>query len=372
MNKLSFSSKSELNLFFKTEKFNKILVICGEKSYKLSGANKIIDEILVNVNTRYYFKKFAHPNTEELNLIINKIKQFSPDLIVAVGGGSVLDYAKIANVLTNNDNLNKEIINSSYKIKKKYAKLLAIPTTAGSGSEVTPNAVIYINKIKYSVEGKELKPDFFFLIPELVIGASKKIKSAAGFDAIAQAIESIISKKSNEKSVQFSKKSLDISLKYYLEYLNRPNIENTSAMCLAANLSGEAISISKTTAPHAVSYPFTSIYNISHGHAVSLTLNKFLEFNFKNKSDAICDFNLQDRYKTLFDLTKTNDFPSFNKYLNKLKSEANLENNFLKLGIDIEKDYPNIISGVNILRLSNNPIELKKEDLKKIINDAGK
>ena len=51
---------------------------------------------------------------------------------------------------------------------------------------------------------------------------------------------------------------------------------------------------------------------------------------------------------------------------------ANLENNFLKLGIDIEKDYPNIISGVNILRLSNNPIELKKEDLKKIINDAGK
>ena len=74
----------------------------------------------------------------------------------------------------------------------------------------------------------------------------------------------------------------------------------------------------------------------------------------------------------MFDLTKTNDFPSFNKYLNKLKSEANLENNFLKLGIDIEKDYPNIISGVNILRLSNNPIELKKEDLKKIINDAGK
>ena len=120
MNKFSFSSKSELDLFFKTEKFNKILVICGEKSYKLSGANKIIDEILVNVNTRYYFKKFAHTNTEELNLIINKIKQFSPDLIVAVGGGSVLDYAKIANVLTNNDNLNKEIINSSYKIFEKF------------------------------------------------------------------------------------------------------------------------------------------------------------------------------------------------------------------------------------------------------------
>ena len=265
-----------------------------------------------------------------------------------------------------------ELINSNYNAKKKFAELVAIPTTAGSGAEVTPNAVIYIDKIKYSVEGEQLKPDHFFLIPELVLAASNKIKSSAGFDAIAQAIESLISRRSNERSKVFAEKSLKLSLNYFLDYLNKPNYENTSAMCLAANLSGEAISISKTTAPHAVSYPFTSIYNISHGHAVSLTLNQFLEFNFKNKSDAICDFNLQDRYKILFDLTKTNNFPSFDKYLNKLKSEANLENNFLKLGIDIEKDYPNIISGVNILRLSNNPIELKKEDLKKIINDAGK
>ena len=367
MNSFSFSSTSELRVFLKENKFTKILIITGETSYKLSGAEKIISSLLEKKTTKYFFKKLPYPDIEELKKIIIEIKNFCPDLIIATGGGSVLDYAKIANVLTNSENLSQEISNSTYKIKKKYTKLVAIPTTAGSGAEVTSNAVIYIDKIKYSVESQELRPDFFFLIPELVIGASNKIKSSAGFDAIAQAIESLISKKSNEHSVVFAEKSLKISLKYYLDFLRNPNIENTSAMCMAANLSGEAISISKTTAPHAVSYPFTSIYNISHGHAVSLTLNKFLKFNYKNLDTAKCNFDLKERYKTMFDISKTNNIDSLDEYLLNLKKKANLENNFLKLGIDIDKDYSKIISGVNILRLSNNPIELKKEDLKKII-----
>ena len=176
-----------------------------------------------------------------------------------------------------------------------------------------------------------MKPDLFFLIPELVIGASPKIKSSAGFDAIAQSIESLISKKSNNRSVDYAEKSLRISLKYYLDYLNKPNKENTSAMCFAANLSGKAISISKTTAPHAVSYPFTSIYNISHGHAVSLTLNKFLKFNYKAMLSANCNFNLKDRFKIMFDISKSNNMDSFDSYLNNLKKNAKLEDNLSKL-----------------------------------------
>jgi alcohol dehydrogenase class IV len=180
-------------------------------------------------------------------------------------------------------------------------------------------------------------------------------------------MESLISKKSNEKSVDFAKKSLEISLKYYLDFLKKPNQENTSAMCLAANLSGEAISISKTTAPHAVSYPFTSIYNVSHGHAVSLTLNKFLKFNYQNLDIANCNFDLKSRFQIIFDITKSNNINSFDKYLENVKKEAKLENNFINLGIDINQDYSKIISGVNILRLSNNPIELNPLDLKNII-----
>jgi len=367
VNSFSFSSTKELSIFLKEPRFKKIFIICGDKSYKFSGAEKLLGNLLVDKKIKFFFKKFAYTDLVELEKIIVELKSFSPDLIIGVGGGSVIDYAKIANVLTDSENLRKEISTSTYKTKRKFAKLIAIPTTAGSGAEVTSNSVIYIDKIKYSVEGKQLKPDYFFLLPELVIGASNKIKSSAGFDAIAQAIESLISKKSNEKSLTFAKKSLNISLKYYLDFLSKPNNENTSAMCLAANLSGEAISISKTTAPHAISYPFTSIFNISHGHAVSLTLNKFLKFNYENLEKSNSSFNLKERYKIIFDETKTTNMESLDSYFNNLKSIANLESNFDKLGINIKEDYSKIISGVNIARLSNNPIELKVEDLKKII-----
>ena len=138
-------------------------------------------------------------------------------------------------------------------------------------------------------------------------------------------------------------------------------------MCLAANLSGEAISISKTTAPHAVSYPFTSIYNISHGHAVSLTLNKFLKFNYENIDLANCNFDLKKRFQIMFNISNSKNIDSFDKYLTRIKNEARLENNFSNLGIDINKDYAKIISGVNILRLSNNPVALEPNDIKKII-----
>ena len=148
MSNLSFSKKDDLKKFLKEKKLNKILIICGEKSFENSGAKQLFDGLFINKKLEFYIKKFSIPNHTELQNIIDHIKFFSPNLIIAIGGGSVLDYAKIANALTESKNLKEELINSTYKTKK-FAKLIAIPTTAGSGAEVTPNAVIYIDKIKY-------------------------------------------------------------------------------------------------------------------------------------------------------------------------------------------------------------------------------
>ena len=363
----STSTAKDLQNFIKQKSFRKIFVITGKKSYNFSNADSILNNILKNKITKYYFKNLSYPDFSELTDIILSIRSFKPDIILAVGGGTVIDYAKIANVLEIDKSIKNNIKNSSYKIKKKFCKLVAIPTTAGTGAEVTANAVIYINKIKYSVESEILKPDYFFLIPQLIINSSRKIKSSTGFDAIAQAVESLISKKSNKTSINYAKKSLDLSLNYYLSFLNKPNKTNTSAMCVAANLSGKAISISKTTAPHAVSYPFTSFYNISHGHAVSITLNKFLKFNYKNIQRANCDFDLNKRYELLFQLTGSKNINDLDSYIQNLKKQAKLNDNFIKLGIDIKSGYSKIIEGVNIKRLSNNPINIKKKDIKDIL-----
>ena len=229
----------------------------------------IFSNLLKKKVVKYYHKTSNYPVINELKKIVLSIKKFNPDLIIAVGGGSVMDYAKISNAINFTKKLEKSIINHQYELIKKKTKLICIPTTSGSGAEVTSNAVIYINGIKHSIEGDLIKPDYFFLIPKLVIKSPKAIKASAGVDAIAQAVESLISKKSNSQSVIFAQKSLEISLKYFLESLKNPTKYNTSYMCISANLAGRAINISKTVAPHAVSYPFTSLYNVGHGHAVS-------------------------------------------------------------------------------------------------------
>tara|TARA_B100002003_G_scaffold170170_1_gene158093 strand:- start:147 stop:1262 length:1116 start_codon:yes stop_codon:yes gene_type:complete len=363
----SFSSELDLENFLKNKKFKKIFILCGKKSYVASGAKKILSRYLKNKITKHYFKHLPYPEISELKKIIISLRKFSPNLIIAVGGGSVLDYAKMANTLEITENLDKQIVNYSYPIMKKLSLLVAIPTTAGSGAEVTSNAVIYVKKIKYSIESEMIKPDYFFLIPKLVISGSKKIKSSAGFDVIAQAIESLISKKSNSKSIGYAKKSLNVSLKYYLNYLKKPNLENTSAMCFAANLSGKAISISKTTAPHATSYPFTSLYNISHGHAVSLTFEKFLKFNFINYKKANCNFDLNLRYKSIFRILGVRDIIELENFFIEIKKRAKLEDNFKKLKINLNSNIDRLVDDINLLRLQNNPIILNKNDIKTIL-----
>ena len=155
------------------------------------------------------------------------------------------------------------------------------------------------------------------------------------------------------------------SLENYLDFIRKPTLTNTKKMSLAALYSGKAISISKTTAPHAVSYPFTSLYNISHGHAVSLTLEKFLKFNFVNSDRKIAKFDLKKRYLKLFSIFKVKTIYELEKKIILLKKSANLTDNF-KLNINIDSNIDKILK-VNLMRLGNNPVKLEKNDIKNII-----
>ena len=144
------NTTQDIKKFIDDTSFKKIFVLCGKKSFVTSGAEIFFKELLNNKETKLFYKSSELPVLEELIKIINKIKSFKPDLILAIGGGAVIDYAKIANVVDIRDDLADLIVNYSYPFKKKYTKLAVIPTTAGSGAEVTSNAVIYVNGIKHS------------------------------------------------------------------------------------------------------------------------------------------------------------------------------------------------------------------------------
>ena len=330
------NSREDLKKFLEDKSFKKIFILCGKKSFITSGADQFLKNLNIKKEIIFFYKKYELPVLEELIELITNIKNFKPDLILAIGGGAVIDYAKIANVVDLRSDLAKLIVNYSYPFKNKYTKLAVIPTTAGSGAEVTSNAVIYVNGIKHSFESELLIPDNFFLIPEFLISAPSKVKASAGFDAIAQALESLVSRKSDKQSVEFAKKSLRISLNSYLSFLESPNLKNATEMSIAANLAGKAISISKTTAPHAVSYPFTSLFNISHGHAVSLFFENFFEFNYNNLEKSETSFNLKKRFDLIFQLFDTHNINEFNSKIGLIKKKAKLEDNLFRLNINVK------------------------------------
>ena len=363
------NTTEDINTFIADKSFKKIFILCGKKSFTVSGAENLINKMILNKEVKKLYKNSDFPVLEELIGIIKEIKNFNPDLILAIGGGAVIDYAKIANVVDTRSDLKELIVNYSYPFKEKFTKLAVIPTTAGSGAEVTSNAVIYIDGIKHSFESNLLIPDNFFLIPEFIVSAPGKIKASAGFDAIAQALESLVSKKSNDQSIDYATKSLKISINSYLSFLHDSNIKNAAEMCIAANLAGKAINISKTTAPHAVSYPFTSLFNISHGHAVGLFFEKFFKFNYDNLNKSVTSFDLKKRFDLIFSLFEVSNIDNFNSKLSFIKKKANLEDDLTKLNIDLNKSSKKIINGINLLRLGNNPVKIDGKDIYDIISN---
>ena len=278
-----------------------------------------------------------------------------------------MDYAKIASVYKLEKNLKEKILNSELNVEK--TKVLAVPTTAGSGAESTSNAVIYFNNKKHSVEGDKIKPNYFCLISDFLLSSNFKIDASSGFDAVSQSIESLFSLKSTPQSFEYATRALKILNQNFSTFLKNKNKNNSHQMMVGANLAGKAISISKTTLPHAVSYPFTSYFKIPHGHAVSLTLNKFLKFNYFNQSRGKKNFLLKKRFDTLFSITNTKNIFELDEYINSIKKIAKLEQRFDHLNIEIKRDFSLIARNINESRLKNNPIKLKIADIKHLITN---
>tara|TARA_B100000927_G_C16075457_1_gene312951 strand:- start:82 stop:522 length:441 start_codon:yes stop_codon:yes gene_type:complete len=145
-------------------------------------------------------------------------------------------------------------------------------------------------------------------------------------------------------------------------------MKNATEMSIASNLAGKAISISKTTAPHAASYPFTSLFNISHGHAVSLFFEKFFKFNYDNIDKSETSFDLKKRFDLIFNLFDVQDINGFNSKISLIKKSANLEDDLTKFNIDIIKSSEDVLKGINLLRLGNNPVKIDGKDILNIIS----
>jgi alcohol dehydrogenase class IV len=280
-----------------------------------------------------------------------------------------MDMAKLISVLSHQNEDIKEIVRGNITLINHKTNVLAIPTTAGSGAESTAFSVLYIDKIKYSVANHSILPDCVYLSAEFSMSSSKYLTAYSGLDAFSQAIESMWSVNSNKTSEKYAVKAISLAWRNLATAVNSNDKEAKEEMQKAAFLAGKAINITKTTAPHALSYGFTTYYNIPHGHAVVLSLAFFFRYNYEVQTND-CNDNRGAEYVKL----------QIEKILNLLNIEINnfentLYNYLISIGIetDLRKliptfDYSLILKSINPDRLNNNPRKIHTETLHNFLN----
>ncbi len=354
-----------------SEKPSRILVIRGNRSYEESGSKTLIEQQLLNFNyqTISGFKKYS--TITDVRKTINFINKHKIDFIIGVGGGTIMDIAKTASLIKDEYNIEKYVKGEISTNGKKINSLL-IPTTAGTGAEITPFSVVYINKIKNSFEHHLMMPDYVILAPELTFKLNKRVTAQTGCDALAQAIEGFWSIKATEESKQYSREAIKLILSNLYKAVNDPDPMSRKAMLMGAHLAGKSIAIAKTTAAHALSYPLTGHYNIPHGHAVMLSLPYLFLINGKANKNNIQNGatlnNVQETFQELLCLLNVKNAGEAREMLIALMKEIHLEVYLNQMDFpDININYL-INNEINYQRLNNNPVKITKDIIHDVFN----
>ncbi|MDI3089904.1 iron-containing alcohol dehydrogenase [Priestia megaterium] len=260
----------------------KITIFTGNEIFKLGLLDEVISIIEKN-NIEYEILSDipTEPSYTEAQKVIDQFKALNSDFIIGVGGGSVMDIAKLASVLSTDDYTVKDLLENPLLAKKQVSSLM-IPTTAGTGSEATPNSIVGVpeKNLKVGIVNGELIADHVILESNMIKNLPKSIAAATGIDALAHAIECFTSKKANPISDTFALEALDLILNNILEACTNPDaLEAKRKMLLGSFYAGVAITSSGTTAVHALSYPLGGKYHIAHGVSNAILLTPVMKFN---------------------------------------------------------------------------------------------
>ena len=325
---------------------NHIALVTDGAAYGLCGAEKFLDGFLAAhpvAHLTHLVVPNANPKVEMVEELLAKITS-AVDGFIAVGGGTTIDTTKLLNLAVVSQKSVKELLTSK-AAPANLKPFMALPTTAGTGAEATRFAVCYDGDIKYSIDFEVIRPSDVALVPEFTYSLPQYQTASTGFDAYAQAIESLWARGATDESRTHARRALE-HLRCLEEAVFNPTSESREAMLQGAYWAGRAIDISRTTAAHAFSYYMTSKYGIPHGHAVAMMFPFILKANAaaietipEIKADSILSL-----LKRLED-ARLESLPQF-------ASRKEIEWNAL---------VNDLFSHVNLKRLGNNPCEVKKE-----------
>lgn len=345
----------------------KKLFMVIDASYPFLNIKDAIDTLPVEVQVK--FSDFTpNPLYEQVCNGIKLLKTSQCDTILAVGGGSAIDVAKCIKLAVlakeGNDAIIPPLVSQRLPIDGKKLPFIAIPTTAGTGSESTHNAVMYYEGAKQTVTNDGVLPEYAMLEPSVLKTLPLYQKKCTMMDALCQGIESWWSVNSTEESYEYSRKTIELIMANWQKYIFENDDKAAEQIMLAANYGGRAINITQTTAAHAFSYKITSLYNLPHGHAVAVCLPVIWEYMIGHLDQCI-DKRGTDYLADIFsDISQTmgckNSIQAIGMF-HKMMAEMELRN---PLATDKELELEILTNSVNPIRIKNNPVLLSNNIIK--------
>ena len=344
------------------QNITKVMIITDRGIVSLDYFSDVIDA-LININVEYeiFAEVQPDPNITTVKKGLEQIKQFQPDAILAIGGGSPMDAAKIMWVMYDNPNIKfdelamrfMDIRKRIFHIQSSQKKTLfvAVPTTSGTGSEISPFSVITDDKndnIKYPIADYALTPDIAILDPIFVLNMPKSLTAASGIDAITHAIEAYVSIMATPFSNAVAKEALTL-LNQYLIIAYQEGAKNVQArekVHYAATLSGMAFSNASLGVAHSLAHKLGEAFHISHGVACGLCLPYVIQYNatqIPTKLPAFPQYETPkaiENYAEIADVLKLPGVTSAQKvdsllqYIIDLKQKLCLPASIMSLGID--------------------------------------
>ena len=303
---------------------------------------------------------------------VSMIRREKADLVIGFGGGSAIDIAKSAAIMATNEAPIAEYFGIDL-IPKPGLPTVMVPTTAGTGSEVTPIAILSDEgeKLKKGIVSPYLFPSVAILDPELTLGLPPNITASTGMDALIHAIEAYTSVNATDMTDILAFRAME--LVYHnirTAYANGNNLPARSSMMEGSLLAGMAFANAGVTAVHAFAYPIGAEFHIPHGVANTLMLPHVMRFNLLGNLSKFADIS------EAFDLSiegmdELQTAEMFVEAIERLAKDLRVPKNLSEFGIS-EKDVPALAEGVmKVTRLlANNPRVINLEDAVEIYKAA--
>ncbi|WP_175980564.1 iron-containing alcohol dehydrogenase [Burkholderia sp. BCC1630] len=309
------------------------------------------------------------PTIENVETVFREqIEPFAPDAVLSIGGGSVLDAAKLFAVRLTNEQPLREWLGIDL-IASPGVPLVLVPTTSGTGSEVTPNAIVTLpdEELKVGIVSRHLLPQLVILDAALTLDLPKPITAATGMDAFIHALESYISTKANPISDMFAMESMRLIGANLLDaYENGHSLPAREAMLLGSMYGGLALTAAGTAAVHALAYPLGGMFNITHGVANSMLLPHVMAFNL----DAIVGRLARVAHALAIARHDDGDEAAANKLLERIRewtAALAIPQDLRAFGVTDAHVEPLAIAASKVKRLlGNNPKPLTLDDIKAI------